>query len=141
MAFPHGLAYFNELVGGPMAGKNHLAEATSDWGQDLFYLRAWARAYAARERLLVSLNVPCAPSSLDLPVFDIPLKRNSAGESELGMKKDASAINEPDWYAVSTAFLQGGPRGIRTFRNLVPQARAGYSILIFRLPETSHIEK
>jgi hypothetical protein len=39
--YPHGLSYFNELVGGPKGGPDHLAESNSDWGQDLLYLKAW----------------------------------------------------------------------------------------------------
>jgi hypothetical protein len=41
MVYPHNLAYFNELVGGPKGGPSHLLSSNVDWGQDLLFLRAW----------------------------------------------------------------------------------------------------
>jgi hypothetical protein len=40
--YPHSLAYFNELVGGPLYGSEHLLGSNLDWGQDLRYLLTWA---------------------------------------------------------------------------------------------------
>lgn len=37
--YPHSGSYFNELAGGPMTGHQHLQGASSDWGQDLLYLK------------------------------------------------------------------------------------------------------
>ena len=39
--YPHYLAYFNELVGGPRKGYLHLVDSSLDWGQDLPGLKAW----------------------------------------------------------------------------------------------------
>ena len=41
--FPHYLAYFNELVGGPANGPKYLSDSNIDWGQDLFYFIEFAR--------------------------------------------------------------------------------------------------
>ena len=38
-AFPHYLAYFNELVGGPKNGWKYLVDSNLDWGQELPGLR------------------------------------------------------------------------------------------------------
>ncbi len=38
---PHYLAYFNELVGGPRHGYEHLVDSSLDWGQDLPALHDW----------------------------------------------------------------------------------------------------
>ena len=35
--YPHQLAYFNELAGGPETGYEHLLGSNLDWGQDLLY--------------------------------------------------------------------------------------------------------
>ena len=37
--YPHSLSYFNELVGGPLNGANHLLGSNVDWGQNLHYLQ------------------------------------------------------------------------------------------------------
>ena len=34
-AYPHQLAYFNEITGGPYNGYKHLLGSNFDWGQDL----------------------------------------------------------------------------------------------------------
>jgi 4-amino-4-deoxy-L-arabinose transferase-like glycosyltransferase len=36
--YPHSLSYFNESIGGPLNGTEHLLGSNVDWGQDLIYL-------------------------------------------------------------------------------------------------------
>jgi hypothetical protein len=36
--YPHGLSYFNEAIGGPLGGPEHLLGRNVDWGQDLKYV-------------------------------------------------------------------------------------------------------
>ncbi len=36
--YPHSLSYFNESIGGPLNGPEHLLGSAVDWGQDLRYL-------------------------------------------------------------------------------------------------------
>lgn len=39
--WPHYLAYFNALAGGPRQGYRHLVDSSLDWGQDLPGLKRW----------------------------------------------------------------------------------------------------
>jgi 4-amino-4-deoxy-L-arabinose transferase-like glycosyltransferase len=39
--YPHYLAYFNQLAGGPRHGYQHLVDSSLDWGQDLPGLKRW----------------------------------------------------------------------------------------------------
>lgn len=39
--YPHSLAYFNSIVGGPRYGYKHLVDSSLDWGQDLPGLADW----------------------------------------------------------------------------------------------------
>jgi len=39
--WPHYLAYFNALAGGPSSGYRHLVDSSLDWGQDLPGLERW----------------------------------------------------------------------------------------------------
>lgn len=39
--YPHSLSYFNDFVGGPDNGSDHLVDSNLDWGQDLFFLKKW----------------------------------------------------------------------------------------------------
>lgn len=43
--YPHYLAYFNELIGGPAHASAYLADSNLDWGQDLLRLADYARAH------------------------------------------------------------------------------------------------
>lgn len=47
--YPHYLAYFNELVGGPANGHRYLLDSNIDWGQDLLRLRAYAARQAGSQ--------------------------------------------------------------------------------------------
>jgi hypothetical protein len=50
--YPHSLSYFNEAIGGPLNGAEHLLGSNLDWGQDLRYLSATKRSIG-RDILLV----------------------------------------------------------------------------------------
>jgi hypothetical protein len=39
--YPHYLAYFNQIAGGPRNGYRHLVDSSLDWGQDLPGLKRW----------------------------------------------------------------------------------------------------
>ena len=43
--FPYGIAYFNELVGGPEGGYRYLADSNVDWGQSTNVRDAYLRAH------------------------------------------------------------------------------------------------
>jgi hypothetical protein len=43
LIYPHHLAYFNELAGGPKQGYRWLVDSNLDWGQDLKGLGEWMR--------------------------------------------------------------------------------------------------
>lgn len=46
--YPHQLAYFNELAGGPEHGHRHLLGSNVQWGQDLLLVQEWIEASAIR---------------------------------------------------------------------------------------------
>lgn len=53
--YPHYLAYFNRIAGGPENGYKHLVDSSLDWGQDLVTLREWlATNNTNREEVYIS---------------------------------------------------------------------------------------
>jgi hypothetical protein len=58
ISFPHSLAYFNFLAGGPSNGWRHLAHSNVDWGQGLLYLGKWQAAHPEASRLTLVPFVP-----------------------------------------------------------------------------------
>jgi hypothetical protein len=101
LVYPHSLSYFNELVGGPLRGPEHLIYSNIDWGQDLLYLKQWlgkhpeARplklAYFGRFDPIyagIEYTAPeCIPADANLVIKPIP----------------------PGWYAISVNFVRGFP--------------------------------
>ena len=77
--YPHYLAYFSPLVGGPAQGYRHLVDSSLDWGQDLPALKKWLQANRhPEERVYLSYfgtdeparYVPDAVLMPRLPAFD-----------------------------------------------------------------------
>jgi hypothetical protein len=122
MIAPHFLAYFNRFCGGPEQGWRLLVDSNIDWGQDL---------PALQQQLSQFADGPVA-----LQYF------GTARPEAYGIKADRieNLSQPPDAYqtlAISATCLQGlyvvGGDAYRSFRALRPDARAGYSIFVFRL--------
>jgi hypothetical protein len=127
---PDHLAYFNELAGGPLGGREHLLDSNLDWGQDLGGLQAYLEEHGVEDVGLAYFGtVP--PSALGIS-YHIPPSRRP----------------QPGRYAISANFEQGRPHWVRTpkgeirpvdigefeyFRFFVPVARIGYTIDVFDL--------
>ncbi len=47
--WPHYLAYFNELIGGPKNGYKYLVDSNLDWGQDLINLKKYLDEHKIEE--------------------------------------------------------------------------------------------
>jgi hypothetical protein len=142
MTYPHSMSYFNEIAGGPMAGREHLVHSNVDWGQDLLYLKGWLADHPEVAPLHLAYFGGFDPSNIGIDyVAPIHIKRKT---------KESYAEFPPGWYAISVNFLQGleqdAPNGhggtfhvtremFRPFRQLKPTAMAGYSISIFHIAE------
>lgn len=64
--YPHHLAYFNELAGGPKNGARHMLGSSLDWGQDLLYLRA----LMVRDKVRVDYRRGDSPAHFLPIIFD-----------------------------------------------------------------------
>jgi len=129
MIFPHPLAYFNELVGGPEEGYRYLVDSNLDWGQDLKRLARYQREHALGKIYLAyfgtadpdyyGIEYECMPSYGWLACADAPTPHSGT-------------------LAVSATCLQGGctedPAVYRWLLDEEPIAKIGYSIFIYSLP-------
>lgn len=129
-SYPHYLAYFNQLAGGPAKGYIYVADSNLDWGQDLKRL---AR-YVEENKI----------DKIKLDYFG-----GSQPEYYLGAKYeklDAHNVNQRHgWLAVSATLLQGGrafspTQGLKQdttyyvwLDQYKPMAKIGYSIFVYRL--------
>lgn len=132
--FPHSISYFNEAVGGPRKGPQHLLSSNVDWGQDLLHLTRWV----SRERKWDSIQVQYDPLLIrpetvglrSLKMIDLDSRFNSTGRPSPQLPSWSSG-----WYAISVNQLYRRDRRFQSFRDREPTAMVGYSIYIYEVRE------
>ncbi len=138
LIYPHFLAYFNGLGGGPDEGWRALTDSNIDWGQDLKGLQAYMDAYEI-ERVKLSWFGSAYPESYGI-VYD-PLPGVGFGSHwELWSDPPFDRHNpEPGIYAISVSNLVGSVfpdhEIYAWFRQREPTAKIGYSIFIYEIPD------
>jgi hypothetical protein len=133
--YPHFLAYFNAIAGGPGRGWRALVDSNIDWGQDLGRLADWL-AEKDVDHVWLSYFGEARPeyyginyTGLDSfpPRLMNPLARPFYPHDPA-----------PGWYAISATTLQGvhfaNHDQFRFFRGREPSAKIGYSIFLFEQP-------
>ena len=129
--YPHFLAYFNELVGGPSKGHIYTVDSNLDWGQDLKRLKVWTEKN----------NVD--KIYLDYFGGDSPEYRLAEKFAPWWRSRDQKELPKGSYLAISVSFLQSG-RGepVRGFdreptggylwlNNYAPIAKIGHSIFVY----------
>jgi len=137
LIFPHHLSYFNELAGGPANGDKILVDSSLDWGQDLPALKAWMDQRGI-DRVNLSYFGTALPAAYGVRYWPLP------GFLHFVIGPEVDSFNpytpEPGWYAISATSLRLGllyreQDLFAYFRDRTPVARAGYSILIYRVDD------
>jgi hypothetical protein len=128
----HHLAYFNELAGGPVGGRDLLVDSNIDWGQDLPRLARWLREHDVREPVNLVYFGTADPRAWGIRYVN--LERGYYLERVV----PPSAARVPGILAISvTALRSPNSRDHelwpRLLRGREPIGRAGYSILIYRI--------
>jgi len=140
--YPHYLAYFNELVGGPANGYRYLVDSNLDWGQDLKGLKRYMDTNQINSVKLSYFGLA------DPAYYGIRFECLSCMEPSLNFDNWASDREvsgpfraTPGVYAISATNLQGvllaDKNYYRWFREREPADMIGYSILIYAVPPTS----
>jgi 4-amino-4-deoxy-L-arabinose transferase-like glycosyltransferase len=132
--YPHFLAYFNLLGGGPENGWRVLADSNIDWGQDLKGLEAWMMREGV-ERLRLAWFGSARPEYYGISYDLLPgLPHGFVLWSDPPFDP---ANPEPGVYAISVSNLAGlvfpDPDLYLWFRSQEPTAKVGYSIFIFEV--------
>ncbi|MCA9987418.1 MAG: glycosyltransferase family 39 protein [Anaerolineales bacterium] len=134
--YPHYLSYFNVIGGGPANGYNILIDSNVDWGQDLLRLQDWM---AENEVDSVKLGWfgSARPEYYGInyePLPGLPHHLNLFWDPPFDPQNPAPGI-----YAISVSILWEIPlqeKGLFAwFRAREPDARIGYSIFIYEVPE------
>jgi 4-amino-4-deoxy-L-arabinose transferase-like glycosyltransferase len=136
--YPHYLAYFNSLAGGPKNGYRRLVDSNLDWGQDLRGLRPYMDGKGIPE-IKLSYFGTADPAWYGiryepLPSLVLPV---SPGH------QTCRELKQGDWVAVSATnlyplYVDMGPLS-EYLRQETPVGQVGYSILIYRMKRDIHV--
>jgi hypothetical protein len=127
--YPHSLTYFNELIGGPLNGSQHLLGSNVDWGQDLRYAKSWIEAESGLVELAFSGGFDPRTVGLDT---------HEAEENRLAAEWDLVSIGIIKQEAVPVYYLGLGigERVKSSYKDLGDaKDRIGYSLTTFRVVE------
>lgn len=103
-AFPHYLAYFNLIAGGPSNGYRHLVDSSLDWGQDLPALAAWLEENEHSEPVYLAYFGNAPPSHFGVRALALPydtVESAGVGARAFGLPKLT-----PGTYCISATHLQ-----------------------------------
>ncbi len=119
--YPHYLAFFNALSGGPTHGPEYLIDSNIDWGQDALNLRDYLVKLGSPEACVAWFGMS------DLDYYRVPHRALAAPLS-------GSAVAQMDCLvAVSATLLYFPGSPFRALLELPPDDRIGYSVYIYDL--------
>ena len=133
--YPHYLAFFNILAGGPDNGWKYLVDSNLDWGQDLGRLSVWLDEHGI-EDVWLSYFGEARPEYYGISYRGLdsfpPRLMNPQ------VRPFYPHAPAPGWYAISATTLQGvhftNHDLFTYFRDRKPNTKIGNSIFIFEEP-------
>ena len=122
--YPHPLAFFNFLAGGPIQGPRYLLDSNIDWGQEARRLKTYLA-----ERRVVDACVSYYGFA-DLDYYKIPRRPLPPVDGPALLRSLDCLVA----ISVSNLYLPDSP--FRALLSLEPDARIGYAIYIYDLRKT-----
>lgn len=130
--YPHYLAFFNELAGGPKNGYKVLTDSSLDWGQDLKGLKRWMDEQGVKKIQLAYFGT-ADPKYYGIDALYLP------GSIIFSPRPEGSDAAAPQYMAVSATYIYGVHSGepLREFykplRLIEPVTTIGHSIFVYRV--------
>ncbi|TVS12524.1 MAG: hypothetical protein EA424_22515 [Planctomycetaceae bacterium] len=137
--YPHSLSYFNELVGGPRYGHDHLLDSNIDWGQDLLLLKRWVDRHPEARPLGVAYSLPGWIIDMDdMGIPAVPVPRGPLPDGTAPPSPEETGPL-PGWYAIFVRELRERHGWYAYFRHFEPVAMVGYTVYIYHItPEDAN---
>jgi hypothetical protein len=135
--YPHFLAYFNRIGGGPDHGWHVLVDSNIDWGQDMKGLRKWMEREGV-ERVRLSWFGSARPEAYGIRhdlLPGVPYGFSAWQDPPFNPREP-----EPGLYAISVSNLVGVALPDHDlyawFRAREPDAKIGYSLFVYRVTDS-----
>ncbi len=128
--FPHYLAYFNELVGGPRNGYRYLVDSNLDWGQSFKTLKEELDRLDVRPPLRLGHYWYAGPELYGVPYE--PLPPLPEAPPVFSPRLDPP----PGTYVLGATLLYSGPGDLEQyewFKHHSPLAQPGYAMFVYRV--------
>jgi hypothetical protein len=134
LIYPHFLAFFNPIGGGPENGWHVLVDSNIDWGQDLKGLKAWM-AREAVDKVRLSWFGSAHPEAYGIPYDLLPgLPHGFLTWEQPPFNREHP---EPGMYVISVTNLVGvhfpDHDLYAWFRARPPDAKIGYSLFVYEV--------
>jgi len=134
LIYPHFLAFFNPIGGGPENGWRVLADSNIDWGQDLKELKAWMGREGVNY-VRLSWFGSAYPEYYSIPHDLLPgLPHGFPAWEQPPFDRNQP---EPGIYVISATNLLGVPFPDHDlyawFRSRPPDAKIGYSLFVYEV--------
>jgi 4-amino-4-deoxy-L-arabinose transferase-like glycosyltransferase len=129
--FPHYLAYFNELVGGPRNGYRYLVDSNLDWGQSFKVLKETLEHLDVRLPLRLGHYWYAGPELYGIQYEPIP-----PFADDVSIAFSPRFDPPPGTYVLGATLLQRGSGDLEQyewFRHHVPIAQPGYALFVYRV--------
>ncbi len=146
--YPHYVAYFNEVIGGPGNAYKYVSDSNVDWGQDLKHLKNYVVAHPEIKKIAIDYFGGGDPKYYFCPrKYDAQsnLIANSSGydcSKSVFLEWHAENGHPPaNYIAVSETFLTNDlywapmrkDGGYAWLRAMTPIAKIGYSIYVYKI--------
>lgn len=92
-SWPHYLAHFNLMAGGPSQGYRHLVDSSLDWGQDLPGLAQWLDENGADQRVYLSYFGTGNPKRHGIDAERLPQYLSRSGTGDFRLKEGLYCIS------------------------------------------------
>jgi len=137
--YPHHLAYFNELIGGPDGGYRALIDSNLDWGQDTRRLKRYLDANGIQQSYLI-MFAGSPPEYYGIDSRPLPGPYQSPTTYDFHRFQPSPGV-----YVIGASSLQGlrldDPDTYDVFRRQAPIARVGHTLFVYRIDEHPPLEK
>ncbi len=135
LLWPHFLAYFNELAGGPDGGWRYLVDSNIDWGQDAILLQRYL-AERGVDRVKLAWFGESRPEYYGVGYE--PLPAWPPNRENIATRTFSPVAPAPGVYAISVTNLQGVLLEDRDtyawFREREAVDKIGYSVFVYDVP-------